>query len=381
MNKNREKILIDMKTLFWMFFLCIALFILLSSFWIYYYFGELSAAMTNEFFLNFLQNKRRLFVCDVIIPTIALFFVLFVIQYMMRRMGKRIQNKKIFFISFGLLALSITVAAMRLNVKQYFSRLYRIHNEQWYDHNRVIVHALGEIEGITYTNSKEALENSYQEGVRFFECDFSMTSDGQLVACHDWEFWDSWFPDDERMVGGNYIPDLDEFMNAKVRGCFTALSGENLILFMKEHSDVYIITDTKDANPETMCEPFKALVDLAEKNDCEEVLDRFIVQIYHEYMHSDIEEVYSFPNYIFTLYQEGYRGEEDKMEEYAEFCMYNDIDVIVMNNAYYQDELLDIVKRYGLQIFVHTVNDDNEKQVYLENGVGIYTDRTDLVYE
>lgn len=378
---DKEKNLIDKRVVFWTTLLCMAMLIFLSSFWIYRYYGELSAAMTNEFFLNFLQNKRRLFILDVIIPTIVLFCILFVIQLIMRRKGKKILNKTIFVISFGLLVLSIAVAATRLNVKPYFTRLYRMHDEQWYDRNRVIVHALGEIDGMTYTNSKEALENSYQEGVRSFECDFSMTSDGQLVACHDWEFWDSWFPDDEKIAGEGYTPDFDEFMNAKVMGRFTALSGEDLILFMKEHPDVYIITDTKDAEPETMREPFKALIELAKKNDCEEVLNRFIVQIYHAYMHESIEEVYSFPNYIFTLYGEDFNGEENRMEQYAEFCMYHNVDVIVMPVVCYHDELLDIAKRYGLQIFVHTVNDENEIQVYIENGVGIYTDRTDLSYE
>lgn len=381
MGKNRKNILIDMRAALCMVLLCMAMFILLSSFWIYHYYGELSAAMTNEFFLNFLCNKRRLFFRDIIVPTILFLLILFVIQYMMHRKGKRIKNKIKLLISFGLLILSIVVASMRLNANPYFSRLYRLHKAQWYDHNRVIVHALGEIESITYTNSKEALENSYQAGVRFLECDFSITSDGQLVACHDWEFWNSWYPDDEENVGSGYVPDLDEFMSTKVMGQFTALSGEDLILFMKEHPDVYIITDTKDVEPETLCDPFKALIWLAEKNDCDEVLERFIIQIYHTYMYDMIEEVYSFPNYIYTLYQEGYRGEEDKMENYAEFCMYHDIDVIVMRDTYYHDELLDIAKRYGLQIFVHTVNDENKMQVYLENGVGIYTDKADLLYE
>ena len=65
------------------------------------------------------------------------------------------------------------------------------------------------------------------------------------------------------------------------------------------------------------------------------------------------------------------------MEEYAMFCRQHDIDVITMNAEYYSDELLDICDRYGLQLFVHTVNDEEMKKSFLEKKVGIYTDSFD----
>ncbi len=58
-------------------------------------------------------------------------------------------------------------------------------------------------------------------------------------------------------------------------------------------------------------------------------------------MHEDIEKIYHFDNYIYTLYQEGYRGDPQQFEEYAQFCALHDIDVITMNEEYYSDELLD----------------------------------------
>ena len=50
-----------------------------------------------------------------------------------------------------------------------------------------IAHAGGQVNGATYTNSLEALEENYQAGFRAFEIDFSFTSDRQLVCLHDWE--------------------------------------------------------------------------------------------------------------------------------------------------------------------------------------------------
>ncbi len=103
-----------------------------------------------------------------------------------------------------------------------------------------------------------------------------------------------------------------------------------------------------------------------------------MVQIYHGYMYGIINDIYPFSNYIFTLYQEGFRGSKDKIKEYASFCASNNVDVITMNVQYYNDELSDICNRYGVQIFVHTVNDENEIKTLLEKGVGVYTDITDI---
>ena len=69
------------------------------------------------------------------------------------------------------------------------------------------------------------------------------------------------------------------------------------------------------------------------------------------------------------------------MEEYAEFCMLRDIDVITMWSNLYHDELLNIANRYGLKIFVHTVNNEDEVREYLEKGVGVYTDETDFSFQ
>ena len=50
--------------------------------------------------------------------------------------------------------------------------------------NFFIAHALGEYNGIFYSNSKEAFENSYKKGFRQFEADLTKTSDGRVVCFH-----------------------------------------------------------------------------------------------------------------------------------------------------------------------------------------------------
>ncbi|MCH5261471.1 MAG: hypothetical protein J1F42_01000 [Lachnospiraceae bacterium] len=288
---------------------------------------------------------------------------------------KKLNRRIITYITAILMVLSVCIAAVGLDVGFYLSRQYRMNQEQWYDIDNVIVHALGSIDNCVYTNSKEALENSYKNGSRLFECDLILTSDGQIAACHDWESWNrETYVDNSEDMG--YIPTLEVFMNSKIMGKYTPLSGTDIVLFMKEHPDVYIITDTKYGEPDKVTEQFQMLVDAAVENDCGETLDRFVVQIYHAYMYDIVESIYPFPNYVFTLYGEGYRGEAEKMTEYAEYCMLRNIDVITMNEMYYHDELLDICNRYDIRMFVHTVNNQDEIQSFREKGIGVYTDNS-----
>ena len=76
------------------------------------------------------------------------------------------------------MVISVCVAAVSLDAGFYLRRQYRMSQEQWYDIDNVVVHALGRIDNATYTNSREALENSYQNGSRTLECDLIVTSDG-----------------------------------------------------------------------------------------------------------------------------------------------------------------------------------------------------------
>lgn len=355
----------------WVVFLCIMTFVITAALWIRRTYGTLIFAMVNESFRNGLQNKRTLFAKYVVSPTVVIFVGLLIVHIVCKKMSKR----RAAYISALLLGLSIFAAVMILDVGSYLSRQHRLAERQWYNIDNVVIHALGSIDGVTYTNSKEALEYNYEAGKRLFECDLIMTADKQIVACHDWEFWNKETNQDDSM-DEDYIPTLDAFMSHKVMGKYTPLSADDIMQFLKEHPDMYIITDTKYSEPEEIKEEFYALVDAAARNDCVEMLDRFVVQIYHMYMLDIVDEIYPFPNYIYTLYSEGYRGEEDKMQQYAEFCMLHDIDVITMNAKYYQDGLSDICEWYGIHMFVHTINADDEIEAYREKGIGVYTDNT-----
>ena len=106
------------------------------------------------------------------------------------------------------------------------------------NNNRYIAHAGGEVNGIKSTNTKDALDQNYKRGFRFFELDIIETSDGVMVAAHDWNMW-SRFTD----YKGTLPPTHDEFMQEKIYGDYTTLDMDGINKWFTEHPDATLVTD------------------------------------------------------------------------------------------------------------------------------------------
>ena len=111
------------------------------------------------------------------------------------------------------------------------------------DYSRFIAHAGGKIDGRVYTNSLEALDNSYSNGFRLFELDIIQTSDGVFVAAHDWEHW-------AKIVGyeGRLPPDSKKFAEYRIFKRYTPLTIDDINSWFEQHSDAILVTD-KINNP------------------------------------------------------------------------------------------------------------------------------------
>ncbi len=233
-----------------------------------------------------------------------------------------------------------------------------------------IAHAMGKVDGISYTNSKEAMERSYALGFRIFECDFSVTSDGGLVALHSWDEWQ------DSMSGGMYTdtrPTTEQFLSVKLYGEYTPMSIDDILLYMKEHADMWLVTDFCETREGEYQYAYQIIVSAAERLDCKDVLSRFIIQIYKDYMYEGIKAVYPFEHWIYTLYLEDFNGEPDKFAQYASFCRDNNIGVITMWYYLYSDEIGQMASNYDISVYVHTVDDPEMKEEFIEKGVGVYT--------
>ncbi|SIQ68099.1 interleukin-like EMT inducer domain-containing protein [Maribacter ulvicola] len=104
--------------------------------------------------------------------------------------------------------------------------------------DRYIAHAGGEINGVKSTNSKHALDENYNKGFRNFELDIIETSDGKLVAAHDWNMW-ARFTD----YTGSLPPTHAQFMKQKIYGDYTTLDMDGINTWFKNHPEATLITD------------------------------------------------------------------------------------------------------------------------------------------
>jgi hypothetical protein len=118
------------------------------------------------------------------------------------------------------------------------------------DPNRFIAHAGGKIQGEIYTNSLEALDQSYEQGFRLFELDIIKTKDGHFVAAHDWASW-------RRKTGYKLkVPtSLSDFKRYKIKGKFTPMDMEAINDWFSRHEDAILVTD-KINQPKEFAEQF-----------------------------------------------------------------------------------------------------------------------------
>ncbi len=237
---------------------------------------------------------------------------------------------------------------------------------------RIIAHGLGAVDGQETLNCLEGFEQNYAAGVRVFEVDLRMTSDGHVVLRHDWR------AGMQEGVSETNIPTLEEFLAKPINGKYTPLSFRDLLYLMEQHPDICIVTDTKFINEEEVTRQFGAMLDDAHETGLTYLFDRMVIQVYTPLMFSVVDSLYHFPHYIFTLYNSDFDGTEDSFRQQVSFCLENGIMGITMSDYWWSDNAPDyysIANRRGIRLYVHTVNDADEANSLLAAGVsGVYSD-------
>jgi len=111
-------------------------------------------------------------------------------------------------------------------------------NEFAKDKHRFIAHAGGAINGNIYTNSLEALDENYAKGFKLFELDLVETSDGHIVALHEWKKYPQ-----QSGYKGKLPPTLAEFKSHKILGRYTPMDLDDINRWFEAHSDAILVTD------------------------------------------------------------------------------------------------------------------------------------------
>lgn len=223
--------------------------------------------------------------------------------------------------------------------------------------DKLIAHALGGIDGISYTNSLEAFIENYKAGYRIFEVDLIFTDDNQLVAKHDW--------DSNNGTALSY----NEYMDSKINEKYAPLDFEDIAILIQTYKDVYIITDTKETDQTNTTMAFQAIYNTANNID-NTILDRIIPQTYSQDMYGWITDIYNFKDIIYTLYQSN-----DSDDQVIDFISKNDITKVTMSTSRISAEFVNRLNQIHVNSYVHTINSTDGAETYISQGVhGFYTD-------
>lgn len=228
----------------------------------------------------------------------------------------------------------------------------------WYETNRLIYHAAGEIGGFTYTNSREAIENRLEQGNMLLEIDFLFTSDGHLVCLHEWQ----------NLQGLPGPCTLERFLSLKIYQRYTTITAAELIEYMRLYPDMYLIVDTKEDD----CSAVVAeLLRLCEYDTA--VADRFVIQLYDRGIRAQMQALYPFEdsNFLFTTYKFG----TEKISEIVALCREENITVITVPYGAWDKATVQMMNEAGFILFEHTLNYTTMTDNAMGRGVyGFYTD-------
>lgn len=234
--------------------------------------------------------------------------------------------------------------------------LQEITTDTWYKNNRVVVHATGGIDGLSYTNSKEALLNSINSNMKVIEVDFNYTSDNHLVCYHKSR---DILVNEEKFT-------LEEFKNIKIKGRYTPMEFQDIVDIMKDNPNIYISVDVKS---DSLVDVVKDIV-----NQCtdEDILNRLIIQCFYPGEKEQIKEIYNFPddNFLFASYK--YSLDPYKI---MKVCYEEGFNVVVANMNSMPKEVLELFKSKNIYVYLYTVNRLDEAEHLIKRGAyGIYTD-------
>jgi hypothetical protein len=132
---------------------------------------------------------------------------------------------------------------------------YDLPYEGW-DGRTQYTHAMGTVDGIRFTNSREAFEESYEKGIRVFECDIARDSSGVFYLCHGgasmWTIFKTGGSGFEPLMSnifneteGRFPVSFKQLAEEKIYGRYTPLRLEDLIALMQEYPDIAVIVDAK----------------------------------------------------------------------------------------------------------------------------------------
>lgn len=211
---------------------------------------------------------------------------------------------------------------------------------------------------ITYSNSLEALNRTYELGLRFIELDFWITKDSDIVLLHDPEVLRNDF--EPSAIDPLHFLSVD-FKKIKRKDDLTQMNLEMLVDWLNKHPNTYIITDIKSNNLfllQTISSKYKILQ------------QRFIPQIYHFREYLTVKKL-GFEKIILTLYYHpSYTNRQ--IINFAKAT--NIYAVTAWEDRGLNTEIAYNLTKNSIQTYIHTINNPKTIAKLKTESIGVYTD-------
>lgn len=222
-------------------------------------------------------------------------------------------------------------------------------------HAKYIAHAGGVANGVYYTNSREAIDHSYENGHSLIELDMEWSTDGNLVLLHDWPSFSKLIKSPLRKRYSD-----EEFKSFKMADSLTTMNIDDLAQWLKKNKGVNIVTDVKVKNVSAL----KLISDRYPR-----LRNRFVTQIYNFEEYNKVKNL-GYENIILTLYASNYTD-----AEVIEFSRNHDLFAVTMPESTGKTELPVLLEQEGVFTYAHTINKEEEVKELEAHGVkGFYTD-------
>jgi glycerophosphoryl diester phosphodiesterase len=218
-----------------------------------------------------------------------------------------------------------------------------------------ISHAAGEINSIKYSNSAEALQQSYELGYKFIEIDISLTSDNEFVLIHDW------YKTRKYLFNKKGTTSKKHFLKDKMIKGLTPMSLDMALIWLENHPDVYFISDVKNTNISKVLKYINIFFPQIKK--------RFIPQIYAFNEYSIVKKL-GYSEIILILYKL-----TNSYTEIIKFVETNPLLAISLSKAEAYSNLAISLQKIPVDIIVYTINNITETRELNKLGINkFFTD-------
>jgi glycerophosphoryl diester phosphodiesterase len=242
----------------------------------------------------------------------------------------------------------VTVVAVLLSAVAWFEavRAAPLVPYSWAPEHLLVAHAMGGIDGVTYTDSLDAWEANYRRGYRVFEVDLRRLDDGTVVFAH-------------------YQPAATTaaaFKATPIEGRYTPLTLADVAGLMKRYPDAWLMTDIKMGPGAQRDNVLRELGNALDEDPS--ARDRVIVQAYEEADWRWARRL-GFENIVYSLYHQDPR----ELSSSLDFAAENNIRYVGIPKDWATPSFVEQAKRLGVWVGVYTVNTQAERTRFEAMGI------------